>query len=124
MNLAVTGLRLRSRLYRHADFRRLWAGQTVSQFGSQVSVLALPLVAVLVLHASAFRVSLLGMFDLLPFLLFALPAGAWVDRVARRPVLVGADVVRAFVLGSIPLAAGVGTSRSSSSAWSASSRGR
>jgi MFS family permease len=63
---------------------------------------------VLVLHASAFRVSLLGMFDLLPFLLFALPAGAWVDRVARRPVLVGADVVRAFVLGSIPLAAGLG----------------
>jgi MFS family permease len=48
------------------------------------------------------------MFDLLPFLLFALPAGAWVDRVARRPVLIGADVVRAFVLGSIPLAAGVG----------------
>lgn len=97
----------RSRLYRHADFRRLWAGQTISQFGSQVTNLALPLVAVLALHASAFRVSLLGMFAMLPYLLFALPAGAWVDRVARRPVLIGADAARALALGSIPLAAAV-----------------
>ena len=100
---------MRSRLYRHADFRRLWAGQTISQFGSQVTILALPLVAVLALHASAFRVSLLGMFEMLPYLLFALPAGAWVDRVARRPVLIGADAVRALALGSIPLAAAVAT---------------
>ena len=64
----------RGRLYRHADFRRLWAGQTISLFGSQVSTLALPLVAVLALHASAFRVSLLGTFGILPYLLFALPA--------------------------------------------------
>ena len=98
---------MRSRLYRHADFRRLWAGQTISQFGSQISVLALPLVAVLGLHASAFRVSLLGMCEMLPFLLFALPAGAWVDRIARRPVLIGADALRALALGSIPLAAAV-----------------
>ena len=96
---------MRSGLYRHADFRRLWAGQTISQFGSQISVLALPLVAVLALNASAFRVSLLAMFELLPFLLFALPAGAWVDRVARRPVMIGADGVRALALGSIPVAA-------------------
>jgi MFS family permease len=98
---------MRSRLYRHADFRRLWAGQTISQFGSQVSTLALPLVAVVALHASAIRVSLLAMFGILPYLLFALPAGAWVDRVARRPVLIGADAARAVVLGSIPLAAAV-----------------
>jgi MFS family permease len=98
---------MRSRLYRHADFRRLWAGQTISQLGSQVSTLALPLVAVLALHASAFRVSLLAMFELLPFLLFALPAGAWVDRVARRQVLIGADAARALALGSVPLAAAV-----------------
>jgi MFS family permease len=99
---------MRSPLYRHADFRRLWAAQTVSRFGSQVSQLALPLVAVLSLHASAFRVSLLGAIEMLPFLLFALPAGAWVDRVARRPVLVGADVGRALALGTLPLAAAVG----------------
>ncbi len=97
----------RSRLYRHADFRRLWAGQTISQFGSQVTNLALPLVAVLALHASAFRVSLLGMLAMLPYLLFALPAGAWVDRVARRPVLIGADAARALALGSIPLATAI-----------------
>jgi MFS family permease len=96
---------MRSRLYGHADFRRLWAAQTVSQFGSQVSQLALPLVAVLALRSSAFRVSLLGAFDMLPFLLFALPAGAWVDRIARRPVLVAADLGRAVALGSVPLAA-------------------
>lgn len=99
---------MRSPLYRHADFRRLWGAQTVSQLGSQVSGLALPLVAVLALKSSAFRVSLLGMFDMLPFLLFALPAGAWVDRIARRPVLVAADVGRALTLGSVPVAAVVG----------------
>ena len=99
---------MRSPLYRHTDFRRLWAAQTVSRFGSQISQLALPLVAVLSLHSSAFRVSLLGAFEMLPFLLFALPAGAWVDRVARRPVLVGADLGRALALGSLPLGAAIG----------------
>jgi MFS family permease len=94
-------------LTRDRDFVRLWAAQSVSQLGSQVSQLALPLVAVIALHASAFRVSLLAMFELLPFLLFALPAGAWVDRVARRPVLVAADVGRALALGSVPLVAAV-----------------
>jgi MFS family permease len=98
---------MRSPLYRHADFRRLWAGQSISQLGSQVSGLALPLVAVLALKSSATRVSLLGMFDMLPFLLFALPAGAWVDRVARRPVLIAADTGRALALGSVPLAAAI-----------------
>jgi predicted MFS family arabinose efflux permease len=98
----------RSPLYRHADFRRLWAAQTGSRFGSQISQLALPLVAVLSLRSSAFRVSLLGAIEMLPFLLLALPAGAWIDRVARRPVLVLADVGRALALGSLPLAAAVG----------------
>jgi Transmembrane secretion effector len=98
---------MRSPLYRHADFRRLWAAQTVSRFGSQVSQLALPLVAVLSLRSSAFRVSLLGAIEMLPFLLFALPAGAWVDRIARRPVLISADAGRAIALGSLPIAAAV-----------------
>jgi predicted MFS family arabinose efflux permease len=98
---------MRSPLYRHADFRRLWAAQTISRFGSQVSQLALPLVAVLSLHSSAFRVSLLGAIEMLPFLLFALPAGAWVDRIARRPVLIAADAGRAVALGSLPVAAAV-----------------
>jgi MFS family permease len=95
-------------LHRNGDFVRLWGAQSISQLGSQVSQLALPLVAVIALHASAFRVSLLGAIEMLPFLLFALPAGAWVDRVARRPVLIGADVGRALTLGTLPLAAAVG----------------
>jgi MFS family permease len=99
---------MRSALYRHADFRRLWAAQTISQFGSQVSNLALPLIAVLSLKSSAFRVSLLGAVEMAPWLLLALPAGAWVDRVARRPVLVAADAGRALALGSLPLAAWIG----------------
>ena len=98
---------MRSPLYGHADFRRLWAAETVSRFGSQISQLALPLVAVLSLKSSAFRVSLLGAIEFLPFLLFALPAGAWIDRVARRPVLIAADIGRALALGSLPIAAAV-----------------
>jgi MFS family permease len=94
-------------LLRHRDFRRLWGAQTVSQFGSQVSQLALPLVAVIALHASAFSVAALGAVEMLPFLLFALPAGVWVDRIIRRPVLVAADVGRALALATIPLAAAV-----------------
>ena len=95
-------------LWRHADFLKLWSAQTVSQFGSAVSQVALPLVAVLSLHASAFQVAALSTVEFLPFLLFTLPAGVWVDRLARRPILVIADVGRAVALGSIPAAAALG----------------
>ncbi len=95
-------------LVRDRDFVRLWGAQSISQLGSQVSQLALPLVAVIALHASAFRVALLGTIEMLPFLLFALPAGVWVDRLARRPILIAADAGRALALGSIPLAAVIG----------------
>jgi MFS family permease len=90
---------------RHGDFRRLWGAQTVSQVGSQVSQLALPLVAVIALDASSLQVALLGTVEMLPFLLFALPAGAWVDRLRRRPILILADAGRALALGSVPLVA-------------------
>jgi MFS family permease len=91
-------------LWRHPDFLRLWGASTTSQLGSQVTLLALPLAAVLVLDASAFQVALLTTFDFLPFLLFGLPAGVWVDRLARRPVLIATDVGRAVALLTIPLA--------------------
>ena len=91
-------------LWRHRDFRLLWAGQSVSEVGSQVSVLAIPLVAIDVLHAGPFGVGLLTSTQTLPFLLVGLPAGAWVDRMRRRPVLIAADVGRALTLGSIPAA--------------------
>ena len=97
-------LRPRGALWRNRDFRRFWAAQTVSQFGSEITGLALPLLAILVLHASTFEVAALAVVDWLPFFLFSLPAGVWIDRLPRRPILIVADLGRAAVLGSIPLA--------------------
>jgi MFS family permease len=91
-------------LWRHRDFRLLWAGQSVSELGSQVSSLAIPLLAIDRLHAGPFAIGLLTTMSTLPFLLVGLPAGAWIDRVRKRPVLIAADVGRAFVLGSVPAA--------------------
>jgi MFS family permease len=91
-------------LWRHRDFRNLWAAETVSQLGSQVSGLALPLVAVIVLEVSAFKVALLGVIEMAPFILISLPAGVWVDRLRRKPILVTADVGRALLLASVPVA--------------------
>ncbi len=101
-------LSLSGKLIGQADFRRLWAGQSISELGSQVTVLALPLAAVLVLHASTFQVGLLTTAGFAAFLLVGLPAGAWVDRRRRRPVMIAADVTRAIALGSIPIAYGLG----------------
>jgi MFS family permease len=100
--------RQRSLLRTSRDFRLLWSGETISQFGTQVSYLALPLVAVKVLHASTFAVGLLTTAMFAAFLLIGLPAGAWVDRMRRRPVLVAADVGRALAMGSVPVAALLG----------------
>lgn len=91
-------------LWRHRDFLKLWSAETVSRFGSEVSNLALPFVAIVVLKASAFEVALLGALEFLPFLLFTLPAGVWIDRLARRPILVASDLVRAVALVSVPIA--------------------
>jgi len=91
-------------LWHHRDFRLLWAGQSISEIGSQVTSLAVPLLAIDRLHAGAFAIGLLTTMSTLPFLLVGLPAGAWIDRVRKRPVLIGADVGRALVLGSVPLA--------------------
>ena len=91
-------------LWRHADFRKLWAAATISVMGSQVTLFAVPFIALTMLQASVFQVSLLTAIEMLPFLLFTLPAGAWLDRVRRRPVLVAADIGRAVALLSIPAA--------------------
>ena len=91
-------------LWRHPDFLKLWTAETISVFGSQFTALALPLVAVLLLDASAFAVSALFVVEFLPFILFAIPAGVWVDRLRRKPILVIGDLGRAALLGSIPLA--------------------
>jgi len=89
---------------RNVDFVRLWTAETISQFGTQVSLLAIPLVAVTLLHASPFEVALLGTIEFLPFIFFSLPAGAWVDRLRRRPVLIAGDIGRAIGLGTVPIA--------------------
>lgn len=92
----------------HRDFRLLWTGDTISQLGSEVSVLALPLVAVLYLQATTFEVGLLTALQSAAFLLIGLPAGAWCDRVRRRPVMLAGDLVRAGLLASIPICAALG----------------
>ena len=91
-------------LWRHADFLKLWSAETISVFGSQFTGLALPLVAVLLLDASAFAVSALFVIEFLPFILFAIPAGVWVDRLRRKPILVLGDLSRAALLVTIPIA--------------------
>jgi MFS family permease len=95
-------------LWQHRDFLKLWTGQTLSEFGSQVSQLAIPAVAVLTLKATAFQVAALGSVEFMPFLLFTLPAGVWVDRWRRRWVLIAGDLGRAVLLASIPAAYAIG----------------
>lgn len=87
------------------DFRLLLFGQTTTQLGAQVSAVAIPLLAVLTLHASPFQLGLLTASGTLAFALIGLPAGAWVDRYRRRPILLAADLARTALLASIPLAA-------------------
>jgi MFS family permease len=93
------------RLGRQSDFRRLWAGYTVSAVGSEVTVLAVPITAAVLLGASALQMGLLTAAATVPHLAFGLLAGVWVDRLPRRrPLLVTADLLAAVSLCSIPLA--------------------
>ena len=87
---------------------RLWSAESVSQLGSQVSLLALPLVAITVLHATTFQVGALTAVEFSPFVLFGLPAGAIVDRLPRRPILIWCDIGRAIALASVPIASAFG----------------
>ena len=90
-------------LWSHPDFLKLWTGQSLSEVGSQVSQLALPWLAAVGLHASPFQFSLLGVLGFMPFILFALPAGVWVDRLRRRHILIVGDSARAVLLILIPV---------------------
>jgi MFS family permease len=94
----------RGGLWHHADFRRLWIGETISQAGTMVKNLALPLVAILVVHASTFEVGLLTAVAMSAFLIVGLPAGAWVERMRFRSVLIVNDLIRAAAIGSVPAA--------------------
>ncbi|MGH3009056.1 MAG: MFS transporter [Gaiellaceae bacterium] len=90
-------------LWSHPDFLKLWAGQSISELGSQISQFAIPLLAALNLHCSPFQFALLGVLGFLPFILFALPAGVWVDRLHRRSILIVGDSSRAVLLTLIPI---------------------
>ena len=107
--MAVRVMRRRFRgLWRDLDFLKLWGGQTVSVFGSLVTKVVLPLVAVLTLHATQAQVALLYIADAAPALALGLAAGALADRARRRPLLIAADVGRALALLAVPLAAALG----------------
>lgn len=90
-------------LWRHRDFMKLWAGDTVSVFGSELVLFALPLIAVQILHADAFEMGVLAALESAAFLLISLPAGAWVDRLPKRLVIVSGDIIRAAILLTIPV---------------------
>ena len=87
---------------------KLWTGQSISLLGTQITLLAMPFAAILLLHASPFEVGLLTTIEYLPFLLVGLPAGVWVDRMRRRPILIAGDLGRAVALISVPIAHGLG----------------
>ena len=95
---------LGGRLWRHPDFLKLWAGDTISQFGSQVTLLAVPTVAILLLHAGPFQVGLLSALEFLAFPTLGLVAGVTADRLRRRPIMIVCDLGRMLALGSIPVA--------------------
>jgi len=92
-------------VWRHPQFRLLWAGQATSMFGSLIGNFAFSLVAIITLHASAGEVALLNACSLVPAVLAGPAIGALADRMRRRPLMIGADVGRALALASIPLAA-------------------
>ena len=93
-----------SRLWRHPDFLKLWSGQTISVIGGEITVLALPTLAILQFHTSALVIGLLVGTQRLPFLVLTLFTGVLADRVRRRPLMIIADAGRAIALASIPLA--------------------
>ena len=103
MTATATAAR-RPNLWRHADFLKLWAAATVSGLGDEISQLAIPLIAIVTLEVSPFEIGLLGTLQFLPFILLTLPAGVWVDRLRRRPILIAADLGRGAALASIPIA--------------------
>ncbi|MBU3864364.1 MFS transporter [Streptomyces sp. 4503] len=95
-------------LRRHRDFRLLWCGETAGKYGAAVTGVAMPLIAVTTLHADTFEVGLLTAASWAPWLVIGLPAGAWVDRWRRRPVMLAAAAVSLVLFAGVPAAAWCG----------------
>lgn len=91
-------------LFQHPDFVRLWAGQTVSVFGSMITATALPFTAILALDASPLQVAALTGARMIPELLAGFVAGVWVDRLRRKPLMIAADLGRTAALATVPIA--------------------
>ncbi|KPI30276.1 protein of unknown function DUF894 DitE [Actinobacteria bacterium OK074] len=96
-------------LWRQRDFMLLWSGQTVSEMGSAVTQIALPLLAVVALKASTFQVGLLTAATTVAFAVIALPAGALVDRGSKRSIMIVCNILRLLIIGSVPVASALGT---------------
>ncbi|HLI81572.1 MAG TPA: MFS transporter [Candidatus Binataceae bacterium] len=114
VNLEVSGESLDARppnLFRHADFMKLWTGETISEFGSKVGGVAISFLAVIALHATPAQMAALAVWRTVPALMFSLFAGVWVDRIRRRPLMIGADLANIALLASIPAAAAFGKLR-------------
>jgi MFS family permease len=90
-------------LWKHPDFMKYWTGQAVSLFGTQITIIALPFVAILTLHGTTEQVGLLRFFEFLPFILFSLFVGVWLDRWRRKPIMMVANGARAVLIGLVPL---------------------
>ena len=95
-------------LLRDATYRRLWTSILISSLGGQVTMLALPLTAAVLLHASPTQMGLLTSMEILPFVLFSLPSGVWLDRVRKLPVYAAGEVALALIVAGVPLAAWLG----------------
>jgi MFS family permease len=95
-------------LWRNPDFRKLWGSLTITHFGGQITFLALPLTAAIMLNASPFEVGVLTALEALPYPLIGLFAGVWVDRARKLPVIVATDVARGLALLAIPVCAWLG----------------
>lgn len=93
------------KLWRHRDFLLLWGGESISGVGTAISLVVLPLIAVVYLHANGLEVGALSAAEWAPWLLVGLPAGVWVDRSRRRLLMIGCDLARVALLASIPIAA-------------------
>jgi len=98
-------------LWQHRDFTKFWAGQTISVFGDNVALIAIPLAATVSLNASVSQMGILTAASRLPWLIVGLFAGVWVDRLRRRPVLLVSDLLRALLIAIIPIAAAIGLLR-------------
>ncbi|RAL24061.1 MFS transporter [Thermoflavimicrobium daqui] len=90
-------------LLKQADFRNFWLGHTISMFGVQITLVALPLVAAINLGATPLQMGILQAVEFLPYIIISLFAGVWVDRKPKRPILIITDILRALLLLGIPL---------------------